>query len=193
MLLLRGNTVLVAALQLCSKSLTSSLSDCNVWDNPHVPCGKNTVRTPALLPSRAERDELKWLISIIWLVQLHKHEPILASVSVFLLECATLALMHQTVYPARSIFMPSTLLLWMARFISTLVRVPRPCVCRLQARGGSRSWKNAHKKLGDTDDIATVEARPQNWARRVIKEPRPAICLKRKKEKRHFSNIPGTI
>lgn len=85
LLLLRRNTVLVAALQLCSKSLTSSLSDCNVWDNPHVPCGKNAVRTAALLPSRAERDELKWLISIIWLVQLHKHAPILASVSVFCL------------------------------------------------------------------------------------------------------------
>lgn len=101
--------------------------------------GKTQSELQALLPSRAERDELKWLISIIWLVQLHKHAPILASVSVFLLECATLALMHQTVYPAGSIFMPSTLLLWMARFISTLVRFPRPCVCRLEARGGSCS------------------------------------------------------
>lgn len=56
-----------------------------------VPCGKiksdkkKKLLSQALEPSREDRDELKWLISIIWLVQLHKHAHISASISVFCL------------------------------------------------------------------------------------------------------------
>lgn len=185
----------MAALQLCSKSLTSSLGDWNVWDNPHVPREKNAVRAPALLPSRAEHDELKWLISIIWLVQLHKHAPILASVSIFFARVcnpgpdASDCLSCQINFYATHFIAVNGSIYLHAGQISSPVRLP-PGGETLFAFFKTAKGKKKKKRKLRTRNRGTPATSPE-WTLGQLKSSGPGRRFENQK-KRHLSNTPGS-